>query len=85
MQTRPIRPEEKAELEASLPAGYTAVWLEAGTRMVVVLNPRRRAAQVHRPGAVVRILNADDVLDGEDVVPGWRVALTDLFPDDIAD
>jgi len=32
MQTRPIRPEEKAELEASLPAGYTAVWLEGGKR-----------------------------------------------------
>ena len=62
-----------------------AEWLAAGTRMVVVLNPRRRGAQVHRPGAPVRILTAEDVLDGEDVVPGWRVPLAELFRDDAAD
>jgi Uma2 family endonuclease len=47
-----------------------AQWLEHGTRLVFVVNPRRRTVAVHRPGQPVRILGLDDVLDGEDVVPG---------------
>ena len=34
---------------------------------------------VHRPGQAVRILGGDDVLDGEDVVPGWTLPVCDLF------
>ena len=54
-------------------------WLAYGTRMVVVVNPRRRALAVHRPAAAVRQLTIDDRLDGEDVVPGWSLAVRDLF------
>jgi Uma2 family endonuclease len=54
-------------------------WLAHGTRMVVVLNPRRRSAVVHRPGVPPRTLANDDVLNGEDVVPGWSVPLSELF------
>jgi Uma2 family endonuclease len=60
-----------------------AEWLASGTRMVIVLNPRRRTAAVHRPGAPVRMLSADDVLDGQDVVPGWSMPLADVFKDDL--
>lgn len=56
-----------------------AEWLEHGTRMVCVVNPRRRSVAVHRPGQPVRTLGMDDVLDGEDVVPGWRLSVRDLF------
>lgn len=56
-----------------------AEWLEHGTRLVFVVNPRRRTMAVHRPGQPVRILGVDDVLDGEDVVPGWTLAVRDLF------
>ena len=56
-----------------------ATWLEYGTRMVIVVNPRRRALAVHRSATVVRHLTIDDRLDGEDVVPGWGVAVRDLF------
>jgi Uma2 family endonuclease len=58
-----------------------AEWLEHGTRPVFVVNPRRRSVAVHRPGQPVRILGENDVLDGEDVVPGWRLAVRDLFAD----
>jgi Uma2 family endonuclease len=57
-----------------------AEWLEHGTRLVFVVNPRRRTVAVHRPGRDVRILGVDDALDGEDVVPGWTLAVRDLFP-----
>ena len=56
-----------------------AEWLEHGTRLVFVVNPRRRTVAVHRPGQPVTILGIDDTLDGEDVVPGWSLPLRDLF------
>jgi Uma2 family endonuclease len=56
-----------------------AEWLEYGVRMVVVVDPRRKAVDVHRPGQPTRTLGMDDTLDGEDVVPGWSLAVRDLF------
>jgi Uma2 family endonuclease len=54
-------------------------WLEHGTRLVFVVNPRRQTVAVHRPGQPVRILTVEDTMDGEDVVPGWSLAVRDLF------
>jgi Uma2 family endonuclease len=56
-----------------------ATWLEHGTRLVFVVNPRRRTVAVHRPGRLVRMLGEGDVLNGEDIVPGWALAVGDLF------
>jgi Uma2 family endonuclease len=56
-----------------------AEWLEHGTRLVFVVNSRRRTVAVHRPGRPVMILGMDDTLSGEDVVPGWSMAIRDLF------
>lgn len=57
-----------------------AEYLDAGCRMVVVVNPRRRAATVYRSRSEIVLLTANDVLDGGDVVPGWRLPLRELFP-----
>lgn len=56
-----------------------AAWLEHGTQIVFVVNPRRQTVAVHRPGQPVPILGIDGVLDGEDVVPGWTMPVRDLF------
>jgi len=56
-----------------------ASWLASGTRMVVVVNPRRRTLTVHRSATAVRHLTVEDRLDGEDVVLGWSLAVRDLF------
>ncbi len=56
-----------------------AEWLEHGARLVFVVNPRRKSVAVHRPGEPIRVLGVGDVLDGEDVVPGWSMPLSDLF------
>ena len=61
-------------------AAKAAMWLEAGIRLVWVVNPSTRAVAVHAPARDVRVLDAGDALDGEDVVPGFRVAVADLFP-----
>jgi hypothetical protein len=47
--------------------------------MIVVVNPRRRTVAVHRSSQAMRLLGEDDVLDGEDVVLGWRLPVRDIF------
>lgn len=54
-------------------------WLEAGTRMVITINPRKKTVTVYRSLLDVKILTENDVLDGEDVVPGWQMPLKKLF------
>jgi len=55
-------------------------YLEAGTRMVIVVNPRRRVATVYRSPGDIALLTENDTLDGADVVPGWSLPLRELFP-----
>src|SRR5215213_8694984 len=54
-------------------------WIEHGTRLVFVVNPRHHWVAVHRPSQPVRILTEQDSLDGEDVIPGWTMPVRDLF------
>ena len=54
-------------------------WLDAGTRMVIVVNPRRRNATVYLPGEDPITLTEEDTLDGGDVVPGWTMPVKDIF------
>ena len=58
-----------------------ADWLAAGTRMVVVVNPRNKTVKVHRSPTDVVTLTIADILDGSDVVPGWQMPITDIFAD----
>jgi Uma2 family endonuclease len=60
-------------------ADKVAEWLEHGTQLVFVVNPFSRSIRVHRPGQPTRTLGMNDVLDGEHVVPGWSLAVRDLF------
>jgi Uma2 family endonuclease len=57
-----------------------AEYLEAGCRMVVVVNPRRRTAAVYRSRSDIALLTENDSLDGGDVVPGWTLPLREVFP-----
>jgi Uma2 family endonuclease len=57
----------------------TASWLAAGTRAVVVIDPRRRSATVHRPGAAPALLGEGDTLDLADVLPGFAPAVGELL------
>ena len=56
-----------------------AEWMEAGTRMVVVVNPRHRPVTVYRSRSDIAVLIEADTLEGGDVVPGWSVPGQDLF------
>jgi Uma2 family endonuclease len=54
-------------------------WLNAGTRMVLVLNPRTRMVTVYTsPTDVVR-LTESDTLDGGELLPGFTCRVAELF------
>jgi Uma2 family endonuclease len=54
-------------------------WLDAGVRLVWVLDPTRRAARVYRSDGTVAMLGSEDGFDGEDVFPGFRIPLGELI------
>ncbi len=54
-------------------------WLDAGTRLVIVANPRKRLVTVYRSLTDVVVLTEADVLDGGDVVPGFAIPVKDIF------
>jgi Uma2 family endonuclease len=56
-----------------------ASWLAHGTRLVLVVVPRRRTVRVYGPGMPPHTLAESDALSGEDVVPGWTLPVGALF------
>jgi Uma2 family endonuclease len=54
-------------------------WLNAGTRMVIVVNPRKRSVTVYHSASDIKILNENDTLEGGDVVPGWAMPVREIF------
>ena len=55
------------------------MWLDFGAREVWVLNPEETTVTRYRPGQSPSILGEDDFLDGEELLPGFSVAVWQLF------
>jgi Uma2 family endonuclease len=53
-------------------------YLKYGTRLVWVYYPKSKTAVVHMPGKTYPVA-ADGLLDGGDVLPGFKMSLHDLF------
>src|SRR2546426_12423284 len=60
-------------------AEKVAAWLQAGARLVWVLDPDERTLTVHRLGRPPRTLKTGEFLEGEEVVPGFQVAVAELW------
>ncbi len=56
-----------------------ADYLEAGTRLVWVVEPRRLCVTEYRSRTEIRLLQGGDALDGYDVLPGFSVPVAELF------
>ncbi len=54
-------------------------WLEAGTRLVWVIDPERRLARVYRQDGTESVLNETESLAGEDVLPGFACTITAIL------
>lgn len=74
-----VRSSDKtfAELQAK-----AAEYLDAGTRLVWLVDPPSQTVHVHEPDRPPRVLAIGDVLDGGDVLPGFTLPLADLFAEE---
>jgi len=54
-------------------------WLDAGARLVWVIDPERRLARVYRADGTEHILDEADALLGEDVLPGFSCTLASIL------
>ncbi len=57
-----------------------ADWLSAGTQLVWVIDPERRLARIYRQDGTESVLDEDDALDGEEVIPGFALILDAILP-----
>jgi Uma2 family endonuclease len=55
-------------------------YLDAGVPLVWVINPEARTVRIHRRNGELSWLREQDELLGEDVLPGFRCAVSSLFP-----
>lgn len=60
--------EEKAE-----------AFLDAGAKLVWVVNPRSRRVWVYQPRRKPIAMEGDDMLEAEGVIPGFRIPVRDIF------
>lgn len=57
-------------------------YFESGCKLAWLIDPRTQTAEIYRaPGEPARRISATDELDGEDVLPGFKLRLGDLFED----
>jgi Uma2 family endonuclease len=57
-----------------------ADWLEAGARLVWVVDVERRRARVYRADGSETLMEGDGSLDGEDLLPGLSIPLARVLP-----
>src|SRR5262245_37082230 len=54
-------------------------YLQAGVRLVWVIDPERRSAALYRSMTAVREIGPSEALEGEDVIPGFSCVLADIL------
>jgi len=59
--------------------GRVAMFLQAGTRQVWLVNPTSQIVTIFYPEAPLTSLGADDTLDGGDVLPGFSIPVAEIF------
>lgn len=79
----PLAPDLVAEVispndEFSKVESKAQAWLEAGVRLVLVVDPQTRSIHEYRPRTQIRVYGEGEI-GLEDVVPGFRLDVTELF------
>lgn len=54
-------------------------YLDAGVRMVWLINPDLRTVDVYQPGEPSQRCNERDMLEGDSVIPGFALPVSELF------
>ncbi|WP_026072363.1 Uma2 family endonuclease [Nodosilinea nodulosa] len=55
-------------------------FLNLGTQVGILINPESRQVEVYRLGQEAIALSDGDILTVPDLLPGWEVAVADLWP-----
>ena len=55
-------------------------YLSAGIEMVWIVNPDKRTIRLYRANGTMRLYRAKDVIEGEAALPGFRLAVGEVFP-----
>lgn len=55
-------------------------YLQAGVRLIWVLRPQTQTVDEYRPGMAVKKLNRGEMINGYDVLPGFRCRIAEFFP-----
>ncbi|HZS89861.1 MAG TPA: Uma2 family endonuclease [Chloroflexota bacterium] len=82
---RPIAPDLVVEIASPTQyrpdlADKAQRWLDRGVRQVWVIWPERHEIDIWTPGATgPHTLQGDDTLDGGDIVPGFSLALSQIW------
>lgn len=82
----PIAPDLAVEIVSpsnTMPEIHSQVvdYLDAGTQLVWVVEPRSRSVTVYRSLKEVRLLTGDDEIDAGTVLPGLRLKVSRIFED----
>jgi Uma2 family endonuclease len=56
-------------------------WLAAGCRMVLVVDPQQKHVTVYTSRDHIRVLDCEETIDGDSVVPGWLLPVKEIFVD----
>ena len=54
-------------------------YLESGTQLVWVVEPKSKTVMVYRSETDIKLLTRNDTLTGEDVVEGFSCSVAELF------
>lgn len=54
-------------------------WLDAGVRLVVVVNPRKQAVTLYRSLVQITVLGLGASIDTPEIIPGWTLPVEDVF------
>ena len=60
--------------------GKTQQWLDAGCVQVWIVNLNRRTITIHQKAENPRVFRASDLVDGGELLPGFRVSVDQLLP-----
>lgn len=55
-------------------------FLEQGTQVGILIHPEQRWVEIRQPGKNPVMLRDGDLLSLPDLLPGWEVQVTDLWP-----
>jgi Uma2 family endonuclease len=54
-------------------------WLNAGARLLWVVDPFRRTVTIYQPGHDPTLLGEHGILEGDAVIPGFRCPVAEIF------